>query len=46
MSSSAERTTRPFVLTRTFDAPHAGMEQGWSGTMEQLATYLSELQKG
>ena len=26
----------------TFDAGHAGMTQGWSGTMEQLAAYLAK----
>jgi len=25
----------------TFDAAHEGMKQGWSGTFEQLASYLS-----
>jgi uncharacterized protein YndB with AHSA1/START domain len=26
---------------RTFDGAHAGMTQGWSGTFEQLAAYLT-----
>ncbi len=26
---------------RTFDAAHAGMQQGWSGTFEQLTAYLA-----
>lgn len=26
---------------KTFDSAHAGMKQGWTGTMEQLADYLS-----
>lgn len=26
---------------KTFDAGHASMTQGWSGTMEQLAAYLA-----
>ena len=28
----------------TFDSAHAGMTQGWSGTMDQLAAYLARLQ--
>lgn len=28
---------------RTFDAAHGGMQQGWSGTFEQLATYLAKV---
>jgi uncharacterized protein YndB with AHSA1/START domain len=27
---------------RTFDAAHAGMTQGWTGTFEQLAAYLAK----
>ena len=27
---------------KTFDGAHAGMTQGWSGTMEQLETYLGQ----
>jgi uncharacterized protein YndB with AHSA1/START domain len=26
---------------QTFDSNHAGMTQGWSGTMEQLTAYLA-----
>jgi len=26
----------------TFDSAHAGMKQGWTGTMEQLADYLAK----
>jgi uncharacterized protein YndB with AHSA1/START domain len=29
----------------TFDGAHAGMAQGWSGTMNQLAAYLARLQQ-
>ena len=29
----------------TFDGAHAGMTQGWSGTMDQLAAYLARLQQ-
>jgi uncharacterized protein YndB with AHSA1/START domain len=28
-----------------FDGAHAGMAQGWGGTMDQLATYLARLQQ-
>ncbi|HEX5127143.1 MAG TPA: SRPBCC domain-containing protein [Rhodocyclaceae bacterium] len=28
----------------TFNAAHAGMEQGWGGTMEQLTAYLASVQ--
>ena len=31
--------------TALFDSAHAGMTQGWSGTMNQLDAYLAELQK-
>ncbi len=27
---------------KTFDAGHASMTQGWSGTMEQLEAYLAK----
>ena len=27
----------------TFDTSHAGMQQGWAGTMAQLASYLATL---
>lgn len=30
--------------TATFDGAHAGMTQGWGGTMDQLAAYLAGLQ--
>jgi uncharacterized protein YndB with AHSA1/START domain len=29
----------------TFDSAHAGMAQGWGGTMDQLAAYLARLQQ-
>jgi uncharacterized protein YndB with AHSA1/START domain len=29
---------------QTFDAGHGSMTQGWSGTMDQLATYLAKAQ--
>jgi uncharacterized protein YndB with AHSA1/START domain len=29
----------------TFDMAHASMEQGWSGTLETLSAYLSEVRK-
>lgn len=29
----------------TFDGAHAGMAQGWGGTMDQLAAYLARLQQ-
>ena len=29
----------------TFDGAHAGMTQGWGGTMDQLAAYLARLQQ-
>jgi len=29
-----------------FDASHAGMAQGWGGTMDQLAAYLDAVRKG
>ena len=29
----------------TFDGAHAGMTQGWSGTMDQLAAYLARVQQ-
>jgi uncharacterized protein YndB with AHSA1/START domain len=29
----------------SFDAAHAGMTQGWGGTMDQLAAYLARLQQ-
>ena len=31
---------------RKFAASHAGMEQGWGGTMEQLAAYLAKIGGG
>lgn len=31
---------------KTFDAGHASMNQGWSGTMEQLEAYLAKAQAG
>jgi uncharacterized protein YndB with AHSA1/START domain len=27
---------------KTFDSSHAGMNQGWTGTFEQLAEYLAQ----
>ena len=38
LNASAEETA-------LFDSAHAGMTQGWSGTMNQLETYLADLQK-
>jgi uncharacterized protein YndB with AHSA1/START domain len=32
------------IEQQTFDAAHAGMTQGWNGTMDQLAAYLALLQ--
>lgn len=31
---------------QTFNAAHAGMTQGWGGTMDALAAYLAEIQEG
>jgi hypothetical protein len=28
-----------------FDSAHAGMNQGWGGTMEQLEAFLAQAQK-
>jgi uncharacterized protein YndB with AHSA1/START domain len=28
-----------------FNSSHAGMQQGWTGTMDQLTAYLAEIQK-
>ena len=28
---------------RTFNAAHAGMQQGWTGSLEQLTAYLEKL---
>ena len=28
----------------TFNTSHAGMQQGWTGTMEQITAYLAKLQ--
>ena len=33
---------RPRRSSKTFDAGHASMNQGWSGTMEQLEAYLAK----
>ena len=30
------------VERKTFDSAHGGMQQGWSGTFEQLAAYLAK----
>ena len=30
---------------KTFDAGHASMTQGWSGTMEKLEAYLAKVQE-
>jgi uncharacterized protein YndB with AHSA1/START domain len=29
----------------TFDGAHAGMTQGWRGTLDQLATYLARVRQ-
>ncbi len=34
------------VERQTFDTSHAGMTQGWSGTMAQLETYLAMIKEG
>lgn len=31
---------------QTFDGAHEGMKQGWTGTFEQLASYLASIQPG
>ena len=41
MSATGERTSTRFVLTRSFDASHAGMAQGWGGTKDQLVAYFA-----
>ncbi len=33
------------VEIKTFDEGRPGMQQGWGGTMEQLVTYLTQLQR-
>jgi hypothetical protein len=35
--------TKPFVISRVFDAPRDGMTQSWTGTMEQLIDYLKSI---
>ena len=40
--SAGRRTTRRDEERKTFDAGHASMTQGWSGTMEQLEAYLAK----
>ena len=30
--------------SKTFDAAHDGMKQGWAGTFDQLAAYLEKTQ--
>lgn len=34
------------VERQTFDSSHAGMQQGWTGTFDQLEAYLASITKG
>jgi uncharacterized protein YndB with AHSA1/START domain len=46
-STALTITWKPLNATeeehKTFDAMHGGMQQGWTGTFEQLAAYLAKV---
>ena len=46
MPERGERTGKPSVLTRSFDASYAGMEQGWGATMDQRVAHRVAAHKG